>query len=68
MVLGVVGSDGHKCPIVFIGTGEQVNADIYHDLLQQHGVPWIQWTYPDSNYVFQQDSALAHTPESPRSS
>ncbi len=23
-------------------------------------VPWIQWTYLDDNYVFQQDLALAH--------
>ncbi len=28
MVLGVVGSDGQKCPIVFIGAGKRVNADV----------------------------------------
>jgi hypothetical protein len=37
------------------------NADVYEDLLRQHVVPRIQQTYPDGNYVFQQDSALAHT-------
>jgi hypothetical protein len=28
MVLGVIGSDSQKCPIVFVGAGESVNADI----------------------------------------
>jgi hypothetical protein len=38
-----------------------VNADVYQALLRKHVVPWIKRTYPDGNYVFQQDSALAHT-------
>ncbi len=59
MVLGVIGSNGQKCPIVFVGAGERVNADIYQDLLQKHAVPWIQRAYPNGN-VFQQDSAPAH--------
>jgi hypothetical protein len=29
--------------------------------LRKHVVPWIKQTYPDGNYVFQQDSAPAHT-------
>jgi hypothetical protein len=45
MVLGVVGSNGQKCPIVFIGAGECVNADIYQDLLRQHVVSMIQQTF-----------------------
>jgi hypothetical protein len=28
MALGVVGSDGQKCPIVFISAGKRVNADV----------------------------------------
>jgi hypothetical protein len=40
---------------------EHVNAVVYQDLLRQHLVPSILWTYPDGNYVFQQDLALAHT-------
>ncbi len=32
MVLGVVGSDSQKCPIVFVGAGERVNAVVYQDL------------------------------------
>jgi hypothetical protein len=58
MVLGVVGSDSQKCPIVFISACERVNAYVYQDLLRQHVVPWIKQTYLDSNYVFQQDSTI----------
>jgi hypothetical protein len=61
MVLGVIGSDGQKCPIVFVSASERINADVYQDLLRKHVVPWIQRTYPDGDYVFQQDSAPAHT-------
>jgi hypothetical protein len=61
MVLRVIGSDDQKCSIVFVGTSEHINAIIYQDLLRQHVVPWIQRMYPDGNYVFQQDSAQAHT-------
>jgi hypothetical protein len=32
MVLGVVGSHSQKCPIVFVGAGERVNAVVYQDL------------------------------------
>ncbi len=61
MVLGVIGSNGHKCPIVFVGAGERVNVVTYQDLLRQHLVPWIQQTYTGGSYVFQQDLAPAHT-------
>ncbi len=36
-----IGSNGQKCPIVFIDAGEHVNAVVYQDLLRQHLVPWI---------------------------
>jgi hypothetical protein len=61
MVLGVIGSDGQKFLIVFVGAGERINADVYQDLLQKHVVPGLQRVYPDGNYIFQQDSAPAHT-------
>jgi hypothetical protein len=60
MVLGVIGSDGQKCPIVFVSAGEQVNGDVYQDLLRRHVVLWIKRRYPDGNYIFQQDLAPAH--------
>jgi len=61
MVLGVVGSDGKKCPIIFVADGERLDANGYQGLLHQHVLPWISRTYPDGNYVFQQDGAPAHT-------
>jgi hypothetical protein len=61
MVLGVIGNDGQKCPIIFVSAGERVNADVYQDLFQKHVIPWIKRTYPDGYYVFEQDSAPAHT-------
>jgi hypothetical protein len=56
-----VDSNGQKCPILFVGDGKRVNVDVYQDLLWQHVVPWVQRTYPDSYYVFQQDLAATHT-------
>ncbi len=38
MVLGVIGSDGQKCLIVFVGAGKRVNSDVYQDLLLKHVV------------------------------
>jgi hypothetical protein len=35
MVLGEVGSNSQNCSIVFIDYSEQVNADVYQDLLRQ---------------------------------
>jgi hypothetical protein len=32
MVLGVIASNGQKCPIVFVSAGERVNTNIYLDL------------------------------------
>jgi hypothetical protein len=61
MVLGVIGSDGQKCPSFSLAPVNASTADVYQDLLRKHVVPWIQRTYPDGNYVFQQVSAPAHT-------
>ena len=61
MVLGVVASDGQKCPPIFIDQHERITADIYTSLLRKYVLPWIQRTYPDGNYVWQQDGAPCHT-------
>ncbi len=61
MTLGVVASDGQKCPIIFTAVGEKVSAEVYQRLLSDHVLPWLIRTYPDGNYVFQQDGAPAHT-------
>ena len=66
MVLGIVASDGNKCPPIFIKQGV-INAQVYQRLLRYHVLSWLKATYPNGNYVFQQDSAPAHkaktTPE-----
>jgi inhibitor of nuclear factor kappa-B kinase subunit alpha len=61
MMLGIVSSDGKKCPPIFIPSGLKVNTDVYIGLLEQHLVPWLRKNYPEGNYVFQQDGAPAHT-------
>lgn len=61
MVLGVIASDGQKCPPIFIDAGVRINAAMYQELLRSHVLPWLQARYPEGNYVFQQDGAPAHT-------
>lgn len=64
MVLGVVGSDGQKCPIIFVNANEKIDSKVYGRLLDMHVIPWIKKTYPDGKFVFQQDGAPAHTSKS----
>lgn len=61
MVLGIVASDGKKCPPIFVPAGQKVNTDLYIKLLSTHLLPWLKKNYPRGNYVFQQDGAPAHT-------
>ncbi len=61
MVLGVMASDGKKCPIIFVPDGEKVTADTYQALLRRCVIPWLSALYPEGNYVFQQDGAPAQT-------
>ena len=63
MVLGVVGSDGQKCPPIFTSANEKINQDKYLEMLRQHVLPWLRRAYPGDMYVFQQDGAPAHTAE-----
>ena len=60
MVLGVIGSDGQKCPIIFVDANEKINRLVYEGLLDRHVIPWVKATYPEGNVVFQQDGAPAH--------
>ena len=61
IVLGVAGSDGQKCPIIFIDANEKINRQVYEDPMITHMIPWIKGTYPEGNFIFQQDGALAHS-------
>ena len=60
MVLGIVASDGKKCPPIFFEAGLKITAKVYMDVLKKKVLPWLKRTYPRGNYVFQQDSAPAH--------
>ena len=66
MVLGVVGSDGQKCPLYFIKEGLKVNAEVYKRILRTHVLPWLKAAYPDGKYIFQQDGARPHTANTTR--
>ena len=57
MMLGIVCSDGKKCPPIFIPANER----IYLDILETKVVPWLLDNYPEFNFVWQQDGAPAHT-------
>lgn len=61
MVLGVVSSLGHVIPPHFFVKGETVNAKTYLKVLQEVVKPWIEEVAGGRPYVFQQDSAPAHT-------
>ena len=61
MVLGVVGSDGQKCPLYFFKEGMRMKAEDYIKVLKTHVLPWLKKAYPRGNYVFQQDGARPHT-------
>jgi hypothetical protein len=57
MVFGVVGSNGKKCPIIFVPNGKKITADSYQALLRRHVMPCLSTMYLEGNYMFQQDSA-----------
>ena len=59
MVLGIVASDSKKCPPIFIKEGVKVNAQVYQKMLSHNVWLWLKATYPNRNYVFQQNSAPA---------
>lgn len=59
-VLGVVASNGMKCPLIFVDQGVKLNAKHYIKLLKTHVVPWLKDNFPRNDYVFQQDGAPWH--------
>ena len=50
-----------KTELIFVENGIQTNANNYvTDILQAVVLPWTKQTYPNQNWIFQQDSAPAH--------
>jgi len=60
MVLGVVASDGSRMPPYFFPKGLKITTEVYLDVLKTVVKPWVESTFPNSKYVWQQDSAPAH--------
>ena len=50
-----------KTELIFVENGIKINANNYvTDILQAVVLLWTQQTYPNQNWIFQQDSAPAH--------
>lgn len=61
MVFGVISSEGHVMPPYIFEEGLRVNQDVYLNMLSTVVKPWIDKVVDGRPYVFQQDSAPAHT-------
>ena len=59
-IQGVISSNGGKCPPIYIKEREKMNTEVYITHLKKQMVPWHQKTFPDRNYMFQQDGAPSH--------
>jgi hypothetical protein len=46
-----------KYLVTFVPDSEKVIAGSYQAFLRQHVMPWFSATYPEGNYMFQQDGA-----------
>ena len=62
-MLGVVASNGEKCAPINIKKKEKVKTEVYISLFKKHVVPRLKKTFPNGNYVFQQDGDLSHGPK-----
>jgi hypothetical protein len=50
------------CPLKFVDHGTKANQHYYREsILEQTVLPWAQNTFPNSNWIFQQDGATSHT-------
>ncbi len=59
-ILSVVASDGQKCPLVFLDTGDRLNQFSYMDYLKETVFPWARRTYGDGWWL-QHNGASCHT-------
>ncbi len=60
MMMGVITSDGKKMPPLWFPQGLKINKEVYINAMETVVKPWINATYPNGGYVWQQDSAPAH--------
>lgn len=60
MMLGVIASDGNAMPPHWFPKGLRMGATEYLDVMKTVVKPWLDATYPQGNFVWQQDSAPGH--------
>ena len=60
MMLGLVASDGKKCPPIPMSAKKKLDAEKYLEMFKRLALPWIQSMYPTGNYVFHQDGTHPH--------
>jgi hypothetical protein len=61
MVFQVISSNGDVMEPHFFGNKERVNTDVYCQLLEDKVIPWMIQIAAGCKFLFQQDSAPAHT-------
>ena len=61
MVLVVICSNGKVMPPHFFQPGTKINAEAYQEVLETAVLPWLKDQCPQGNFVWQRDSAHAHT-------
>lgn len=60
MMMGVIASDGQRMPPFWFAEGLKINKEVYVNAMETVVKPWLEATYPNGGYVWQQDSAPAH--------
>ncbi len=60
MMLGVICSDGKRMSPFWFPKGLRMGAKEYLEVMKNTVKPWLDTTYPDSNYCWQQDGAPGH--------
>ncbi len=60
IMLGIVASSSRRMPPYWFLKGLKIGAKEYLDIMKTVVKPWLDATYPDGNYCWQQDSALGH--------
>ena len=46
MMLGLVASEGEKCPTILTSANEKIDTEKYLKMLEQRVLSWLQYTYP----------------------
>ena len=59
-MLGVIASDGQRMPPLWFVEGLEITKEVYINAMETVVKPWIEATYPNGGYAWQQDSAPAH--------